>query len=284
MQFELLFVGQILCGLSQPFFLVAPAMLATQWFEDPKRRLAITIGGAANAIGMIVGLLMPSIFVTSPTQDDDTTKNEVFLSLVVQAGLCFVLMVLTIFSFQDKPENPPSSNALVKRKEELLPTIRTLLTDIEFIKISISFGMFCSNIIVLFEICDEVVDPFGYDSDDAALFGAMNVAAGIASSFIYGYFLKKSKMYKCANLTIGLSTMLSLLVFMFSLYSTKIWLVAITYAIFGFCCFPTIILTYAYASELTFPIKESTSSGMFILFSQLIGIGLTYLLTWLKDV
>lgn len=90
-------------------------------------------------------------------------------------------------------------------------------------------------------------------------------------------------MFKCANITIGISTIISLMWFMFSLYSNLIWLVGLTYSIFGFWCFPVVILTYDYVSEITYPIKESTSSALFILASQVLGVGSTYLVTTIKD-
>lgn len=42
-------------------------------------------------------------------------------------------------------------------------------------------------------------------------------------------------------------------------------------------------MSFAYCSEITFPIKEATASGLFILGSQFIGFGLTNLVTVLID-
>lgn len=53
-----------------------------------------------------------------------------------------------------------------------------------------------SNIIVLFELTEEVVDPYGFNDEDAALFAIVNVSAGIFGSFVFGYYFRKSKMYK----------------------------------------------------------------------------------------
>jgi hypothetical protein len=77
--------------------------------------------------------------------------------------------------------------------------------------------------------------------------------------------------------------MITLGAFLLSLYSELIWLVGLMYGLFGFSCFPIIILTYEYASEITFPILESTSSAIFILFSQAIGAGLTYVFIAVKN-
>ena len=78
--------------------------------------------------------------------------------------------------------------------------------------------------------------------------------------------------------------MITLLIFTLSLYSSKEWVVAITYISFGFCCYPILILAYAFSSEITYPIRESTSSGFFIMFAQIFGLILTYFVVWIKDV
>ena len=63
---EIFFIGQAIWGFSQALFIIAPTMLATQWFEDSKRIHAITIGGTAIAVGIIVGLVLPTIFIDDP--------------------------------------------------------------------------------------------------------------------------------------------------------------------------------------------------------------------------
>ena len=187
---EIFFIGQTIWGVSQPLFVVAPALFATQWFEDSKRRLAITIGGTAIAGGIIIGLLLPTVFLDDTVIGLESTRTQVQTSLIVQAGIAGVLMILTIFTFQNKPKHFPSQKATIKRKEYLLESIKALLVNGEFLKLWVCFGMFYSNLIVLTQICDEVVGPFGYNSDSVALFGTLNVAGGIAGSFLFGYYLK----------------------------------------------------------------------------------------------
>lgn len=158
-------------------------MLATQWFEPTKRVIAITIGANANTIGMAIGSFFPTIFIRDSTTKEEVVRDRVFLSLVIQAGITGALMLMTLFSFQDTPPTPPSPNAVVKRKEYLFASIMKLLKDLEYNKLSFSFGVFYANIIVLFEVIQEVLLPFGFTEDDAAMLSIINVISGILGAF-----------------------------------------------------------------------------------------------------
>lgn len=60
----------------------------------------------------------------------------------------------------------------------------------------------------------------------------------LVESLVLSYvdiILNKSNMYKCANLTVGITTAISLVCFGGALYSELIWLVGLTYGLFGFC-------------------------------------------------
>jgi len=77
--------------------------------------------------------------------------------------------------------------------------------------------------------------------------------------------------------------MISLCLFYLSLRTESKWIVTLAYTFVGFTSFPTLNISFAYSSEVTFPIKEATASGLFILGSQALGIGMTNLLTVLQD-
>lgn len=115
--------------------MIAPALLATQWFENEKRVLAITIGANAKTVGMALGSVFPTIFVETPSKSDETIQNEIFISLVVQASIVGVIMLLALFTFQNKPKAPPSSNATVDRSETWFRTYIKAFKNYEFFKL-----------------------------------------------------------------------------------------------------------------------------------------------------
>lgn len=276
-------LGQAFLGVAQPFFLDSPALVATYWFENSMREVAITLGTNLNVIGMAFGFILPTFFVDEEVVDIDRSRNQIALSLMVQAGIAIVLMLFAIFSFQNKPAVPPSSNATVERDDSLCVSYGKLFCNFEFLKLSMCFSLYFSIIIVLSTVIDKIVEEHGFNSNDSGFFGTMNVVGGVIGSSCYGLFLKRWKWYKTCNILIGISSMISIAAFYFALQTETKWIVTLSYAFVGFTVYPTMNVSFAYNSEITFPIKEATASGLFILGSQFIGFGLTNLISILID-
>jgi hypothetical protein len=111
--------------------------MATYWFEDSMREISITMGTNFNTIGIAFGFFLPTLFVSNQITDFDTTKNQIANSLLTQGIIAVALMLLAIFSFQNKPKLPPSSNAVVERDDNLLKSYGKLLCNFEFLKLSL---------------------------------------------------------------------------------------------------------------------------------------------------
>ena len=62
-------IGQFIAALGQPLISCAPAKLAALWFGENERVIATTIGTAAQPIGVAIGYVFPSFFVTVADSD-----------------------------------------------------------------------------------------------------------------------------------------------------------------------------------------------------------------------
>lgn len=65
-------VGQFIAALGQPLLSCSAAKLAAVWFGENERVIATTIGMAAQPIGVAIGYVFPSFFVTI---DDNLPEN-----------------------------------------------------------------------------------------------------------------------------------------------------------------------------------------------------------------
>ena len=65
--FNYVLIGQIFAAFGQPLISCAPAKLAALWFGENERIVAVTIGSAAQPLGVAIGYVLPSLFVS--TQD-----------------------------------------------------------------------------------------------------------------------------------------------------------------------------------------------------------------------
>ena len=112
-------LGQTFLGFAQPFLLDCPPLVATVWFEDSLREIAITLGANFNVIGIAIGFIFPTFFVDSEVTDIEESRSQISLSLLIQGIVCVFFALLAIFTFQDKPTVSPSANAEVERDDNL---------------------------------------------------------------------------------------------------------------------------------------------------------------------
>ena len=80
--------------------------------------------------------------------------------------------------------------------------INKLLTNPEFIKLSVAFSFCFGNIIILSTIIDKIVEKYGFNTDDSGFFGTINVFGGFLGGIVFGVLLKKFKAYKTLNIIV----------------------------------------------------------------------------------
>jgi len=270
--FWIVFVGQGFWAVAQPLFIASPALVATHWFNNKERTIAITIGGTSNMIGNAVGFFFPTIFVDANNDTNmDLARKQIATALLVQGIIGLVLILLVVATFQDKPKIPPASNAIVPRERNLLGTYYQLVRNVEFIKLTICFTSFNNIIIVVLTLIDKFSQRYNFDTDDSGFFGTMIMVGGITGSFLFGAWLAKSKRYKTAIVGIGILTTVSVITLMFWFRTQNEIIVAFASAFLGFSSFPTLIVWYDFWSKVTFPLNEATVGGLFQLPTQYVG-------------
>ena len=215
--FWVVLLGQSLAAVAQPTFISAPALLSTYWFNDTERNIAITIWGTSNAIGNAIGFFFPTIFVDPDELNTDVSRNQVSYSLLAQAIIGVFLMLLSIFTFVDKPKTPPSPNAVVHRETNLLGSYYKLITNFEFVKLMIVFTMYYNNINVISTLIDLFVERYNFNTTDSGFFGTINVVGGIVGWFLFGIIIKKPELYKPFIVIKGIIWIGSLVLLMFML-------------------------------------------------------------------
>jgi MFS family permease len=270
--FWIVYVGQSFWALAQPLFMASPALFATYWFRDSERTIAITIGATSNTIGVAIGIFFPTIFVDDDNfTDKSLARSQIATSLLVQGIIGLGLCLIVLFTFQNKPQIPPSSTAWVEGEKHLFGTYYTLLKNLEFLKLTLSYTMANNNIIVLGTLIDLFSNRHGFSTDDSGLFGSMIIIGGIVSSFLVGVLLAKTQMYKLINVGLGVLTMLALLGYLFCFISEKKALVIAGSFMLGFWAFPSLVVSFDYWSKVTFPLNEATVGGLFQFPAQVVG-------------
>ena len=147
------------------------------------RELAISFGTSFNTIGIAFGFILPTFFVGSEIKDFDQSRKEIEFSLLVQGAIAVFLMLLALFSFQNKPEMAPSPNAAVERDDALCRSYWKLLRNLDFLKLTACFSIYFSVVIVLSTVIDKLSVKHGFTTDDSGFFGTINVVGGFIGTF-----------------------------------------------------------------------------------------------------
>lgn len=75
-------MGQVFCGIAQPFLVNVPTKLVVTWFGPKERVIALTLTVVAQALGATFGYAFPIMFV-GPDDTDQTFRDNVRFSLLV---------------------------------------------------------------------------------------------------------------------------------------------------------------------------------------------------------
>lgn len=290
--FVVLFVGQSIAALAQPFFINAPARIAMEWFPHSERDMATIIIATLNPIGSAVGQLAPSVAVSS-----DGGKVQGITPLLIGEFFCCAVATLSVQQgFLAAPCVSPSRAALVRRStlnenvDALLGAdsprrawgpYALLLRDRSFCVLAVAMGMGIGLINSLLTVLAQLLRPAGYSASDAGLVGALLLVAGLPSTAATAVALDRTHAYRPALKGGILAAGAALLLFSAALRPGNLLGVSLAAAALGAACLPLLPVTLESAAETTYPVPEQISGGVILLLSQVFGVLETYAYGWL---
>ena len=125
MNFYTLLVGQIFMGIGQPFLYNAPALVTTNWFPQKERSVATMVGTQMNVFGVLLGFLLPMIFIDPYEKDQklndeekDSFRSQIFNMMLASALFSTVITLLVLFTFRDKPGVPIWSTKVSHQEDQ----------------------------------------------------------------------------------------------------------------------------------------------------------------------
>eukprot|EP01102_Stenamoeba_stenopodia_P022343 TRINITY_DN9270_c0_g1_i1.p1 TRINITY_DN9270_c0_g1~~TRINITY_DN9270_c0_g1_i1.p1 ORF type:complete len:481 (-),score=85.98 TRINITY_DN9270_c0_g1_i1:115-1557(-) len=276
--FWVLFVGQTLCAIAQPFILNAPAKLAANWFPDGERTIATTLCVVANPIGVAIGFVLPPMMVGN--SDGSGSEAEWCIAddgigwlLVVEGVACVIVAVIFFFFFSSKPPSPPSSSQ--SDEHDLVgfwTSLKELFKDINFIILFTVFGLGLGAFNTMATLLPQILAVDNYSDQQSGTFGALLIILGLVGAGLGGAIVDKTHAYKLtilASLAIGAGAMVA---FSLLLKPDREVLLGILSSILGFAMTATLPLCLELSSEIAYPIPEATPSGLLMTSGQIGGI------------
>lgn len=280
--YAVLFVGQCFAGMAQPFFMNLPTMIADNWFSAEERDVATTAASLFNPLGNAVGQMLPTMFVYE--QDSGDVRGLPTL-LFYELIMCLVTFGAALIWFSDKPPTPPSRSTATKAKQykqstssvqRLVNDAKTLSKDRNYLILLFAFSMGLGLFNALMTLIEQIVDPYGYSSDDAGVFGALLIVCGLVGAAFTGVMLEKTHAYRPV-LKFGFAfACCSVVLLVFMLREDNFAALAASFSIMGACVLPLLPAVLENCAECTYPLSEDLSTGILFAGGNIIGMPITF--------
>ena len=284
--FIIIMFGQCLAALAQPAYINAPARLAGDWFNQGEQAIATTAAAMANVVGNALGSSLPPIFISVPSDIDDT-----LLGAAVVSVLCLIVSFYLIR--EDAPEEPVSAvavNRQLARKarlednngsiqspvQEVFQSVRAdfaaLLSNRNFWPLFLGFGVGLASFNALLTLVSQLILPCGYGDDTAGYAGASLLVAGLIGAGLSGALLDKTQAF-VPLLQGGIVLELLAMVFLLSSLRTGAEIVLIiSFGVTGLFLMPLLPLALENAAECTYPCSEDNSAALLLGLGNYLGM------------
>ncbi|KAI0133594.1 major facilitator superfamily protein [Xylariales sp. AK1849] len=260
--FGVVLFGQILIGAAQSFVLSAPTRYSDLWFTSRGRVGATAIMSLANPFGAALGQLIVPFIVTKPS---DVSSMVLYVSIIAS------VICIPSFFVPAAPPTPPSVSCETPKEPLNLKSARKLARNLEFWLLLIPYGVYVGFFNSISSLLNQMMQPYGFTSDDAGIAGAVLIVVGLVASAITSPILDRTKTFllaiKVATPLIGL------------MYLVFIWMPAtrsiagpyVVLAILGAASFSLVPVALEYLIELSHPCSPEVTSTLAWTSGQLLG-------------
>ncbi len=256
MDYTVIFIGQILAGIAQPFLVNGITPYASVYFEEERRPLAVSAGSAAMFAGMIVAMAIGG-YVYS---DWGVTGLSYYSAvLAVLGGLWTVAMV-----FRVNPLGEPAA--------EHLPTLESIKRiakrRIVWLFAGI-IGMGLAILDILMTWIEPVLRPIGL-AGIAGIATALMLTSGVAGSATMPSIVAKRSARKTFIILAGLTGALSYMVL--SAWTSEL-LLYVLLAVTGFMLMAGLPVIFEWVEKTTPLDRQGETIGVIMITGHIIAVG-----------
>jgi MFS family permease len=197
--YQLLVLGTVLVGISQPFFQCTPPLLSATWFAPSERSTSTAIALNFNQIGIATA------FLVGGAMAGDRSGLSNYMGLI--AMICTAVTIGTVLQFQNEPEVPPSKSELTKKlrgekEPPFLTSVQRLFQKSGFTQALAAFICSISITNVVGTFIDEIMERGGITEQlSIDLAGAGFELAILLGGILIGGYVDRTKQYK--NITLA---------------------------------------------------------------------------------
>ncbi|KAJ3665627.1 hypothetical protein Zmor_001116 [Zophobas morio] len=271
------YLSQTILSSMQVFILALPLRIAATWLKLK----SMCFGGFGTQLVQAVGFIIPPMVVKN-TDNLEQISDDLGVLIESLAAFTSVVTIIILVYFPARPPLPPNQVICEGRESSFLKSLKRPLSDRSFGFHAVAYGISIAVFVSISTLLNQfMLFYFAGSEEDAGRIGLIMVVLGMAGAIVFGHVLDKTHSYKRTTLSMYISSLLSVIAFMYSLkYRSKIF-VYISGALVGLFINAYMPVGLELSIELTYPEPESTSSGILISMTQTLGVIFTLLLGWL---
>ena len=257
--FSWVFASQIGLAVGQPFVMNAITKVGARWFPLAERATAAAVPSLAQFIGIIAAM------AATPALFDGLEMSGM---LRFYGALSAVGALVALLLVRERPPTPPGEPELEPRTR-VFAGLRHIVRQRDMLILLTLFfvglGMF--NAITTW--IEQLVDPRGFDSEQAGMLGAAMVVGGILGAAVLSVLSDRLRRRK-PFLVLAVAGMAPGLVGL--AFATTYPLLLASSFVFGFFLMSAYPVGFQYSAEITHPAPEATSQGLLVMAGQVSGI------------
>ncbi|CAG9856708.1 unnamed protein product [Phyllotreta striolata] len=288
-RFYIVGIGQVVLAIANVLVACLPSKLAAVWFGPDEITIACSLGVFGSQIGVALGYIVPPLVVNN--HDSAETIGIGFHNLTWMLTLIIVPVTICIlFYFPSQPQMPPSITQAKIRdskddftNEAFFSSLKDLCTNKAFLVLMVAYGINIGVYSAVSTLLNQIILQYYEDVDsDVGIMGCIMVISGLCGAILFSIILDKTHKFRIITVVIYLCSIASIVSFMFALESRIKLLTYVTCALVGFFTTAFMPVGFEYAMELTYPAEESTTSGLLMAMTQIMGVVFTISLGFLN--
>lgn len=261
-RFNVGITGQAIAALAYPFIMFLPTKVAAGWFPDNQRGLATTIGVMANPLGVLLANLISPHIVTDES-------HIVYLNAMTAIPGAVICVVAAITITRSEPKHPPTISA-GQKYYKFAKGLKVCFTSRDYLFLLLVMGGGIGMFNCLYTIMQQLLCPSGYSNSFSGLCAALMIIGGVVGATISGIFVDRTKKYEEAlKVCMSVAVVFGLIFLQLALHRDLHALILIDCFLFGVLGLATYPVGLELSAECTYPVSETTSTGLIVLSGQI---------------
>ena len=257
--FTWVFVSQVGLAVGQPFVMNAITKVGARWFPLSERATAAAVPSLAQFVGIIAAMAATPALLKGLDMPG---------ALLVYGGLSAGAALVSLVLIRERPPTPPDV-AEPEERTRVFAGLRHIMRQRDMLILLALFFVGLGMFNAISTWIEQVVDPRGFDSEQAGIIGAAMVIGGIVGAAILSVLSDRLRRRKpflvlaVAGMTPGLVGLA---------FAVSYPLLLASSFVFGFFLMSAYPVGFQYSAEVSYPAPEATSQGLLVMAGQVSGI------------